>query len=72
MANLSELSIGTKVRVYDAPDMPRDGVICKLQDKPGKKVGVSLSQHHPLAHECDGACPKGHGWWTTAKKVAVI
>lgn len=74
MAKLNEIKVGMKVKVYDAPDKPRDGEIIAIQDKathPGKIVGVKFAAHHPKAHECDGLCEKGYGWWTKPENIAV-
>ena len=73
MANL--LSVGNKVAVYDAPDCKREGVVIAVnspEDKPGKIIGVRLNDQHPLAHECDGLCPKGFGWWTLPENCGLL
>lgn len=71
MAKLNEIKVGMRVRVYDAPDRPRDGEIIAITDQPGKIVGVKFDSHHPRAHECDGLCEKGYGWWTRPENLAV-
>jgi hypothetical protein len=75
MAKLEELSVGTRVKVYDAPDCPREAQVIAVNDEavsPGKCIGVKFDQHIPVAHECDGLCEKSYGWWTRPENVAVI
>jgi hypothetical protein len=75
MAKLEELSVGIRVKVYDAPDCPREAQVVAVNDEeetPGKFIGVQFDQHVPVAHECDGLCEKGYGWWTRPENVSVI
>lgn len=75
MARLDELSVGIRVKVYDAPDCPREAEVIAVNEEaenPGKFIGVQFDQHVPVAHECDGLCEKGYGWWTRPENVSVI
>lgn len=75
MAKLEELSVGIRVKVYDAPDCPRGAQVIAVNDaevSPGKFIGVQFDQHVPVAHECDGFCGKGYGWWTRPENISVI
>jgi hypothetical protein len=75
MAALDELTLGTRVKVYDAPDCPREAEVIAMQDEaehPGKVLGVRFDAHIPVAHACDGLCEKGHGWWTRPENVSVL
>lgn len=70
-----KLKVGSHVMIYDAPDGKREGVVLVLNDEaenPGKVVGVQFDDFHPVAHECDGLCEKGFGWWTRPENLAVI
>lgn len=70
-----KLKVGSAAMVYNAPDGKRPGVVVAVNaetDAPGKLVGVRLDDRHPVAHECDGLCEKGHGWWTRPELVAVL
>ncbi len=40
-----------------------------VQETPGKLVGLCLKEAFEDGHSLDGACPKGHGWWTRPEYI---
>lgn len=75
MAKLEELSVGCKVIVgVDGPygQTVEGEVVAINDDSEGKFIGVKLNQHIPAAHECDGLCDKGYGWWSRPENLSVI
>lgn len=77
MATFDELSIGTRVRMYQRnyTDGNPTGTVIVLQDEesnPGKIVGLKLDNHHPKGCSCDGACDKGFGWWSRPENVSIL
>lgn len=80
MAKFSDLEIGTTVIINDDALGGRiEAQVVEINQKPnktnkkfGKLVGLKLSRHCAVGHECDGVVDKGYGWWARPDELTVV
>lgn len=78
MAKISELKVGKRVLLHEdalGGRIEADVVEVNktnLKSKTGKQIGLKLSRHCAVGHECDGKVEQGYGWWAVPEQLTVI
>ena len=62
--------VGDRVINLYGPKMFAKATVCYVDESPLSDYGIGIAYDEPIgAHDCEGHCEEGHGYWVQASDL---